>query len=71
MSKINIFAPKEQQLEGLRFVLKHCTPQQFERSLSILVANKFMSKSNKHKLIKDMRHILGIGYKEYTIKYKK
>lgn len=58
-------APREQQLEGLKAVLKNCTPQQFLQALDNLTKNNFMSKSQKHRLIKDMRHLLNMSYTEY------
>ena len=59
------YAPREQQLEGLRSTLKQVTPQQFLHALDTLVAAKMMSKSDRHRLIKDMRHILGMSWEDF------
>ena len=60
-----MFVPKAQQLEGLRETLKQITPKQFLNALNSLIAAKMISKSDKHRLIKYMRHILGMSYQDY------
>jgi hypothetical protein len=68
--KYSIYAPNEQQIEGLKSVLATVPFEVFLLSLERLVAAKFMSKSRKHLLIKRARHILGISYQDYLTKYK-
>jgi len=68
--KLRIYAPNEQQIEGLRATLKTISFQTFLMSLERLVAAKFMSKARKNLLIKRARHILGISYQDYLTKYK-
>ena len=62
---MNQHAPREQQLEGLRCVLKQVPLMVFVKALKNLVANRFLSKSEMHKYIKDARHIMGLSYDDY------
>lgn len=57
--------PREQQLEGMKFVLARVDFQVYLKALDTLVRQGWMSKSLKHKYIKDARHILGMPYEEY------
>ncbi len=68
----NPFVPIEQQIEGLTSVLEKVSPQQFLHALDVMVRDGMMSKSNKHLLIKRMRHILGMTHEQYlNLKGKK
>ena len=58
------FVSNEQQIEGLTSTLKQVSPQQFLHALDVLVRDGMMSKSNKHRLIKRMRHILGMTHEQ-------
>lgn len=71
MSKMSIYAPNEQQIEGLKGTLKQISFSDFLASLERLQAAGMLSKSFKHKLIKRARHILGISYDDYIKKYKR
>lgn len=57
-----MFAPKEQQIEGMKFTLKQIGFKEYCRALRNLCANGMCSKSEMHKRIKMARHILGIPY---------
>lgn len=60
------FAPPEQQIEGLKFVVKQIDIRTFEWSLDMLVWHKFISKSQRSKLTKRYRKIAGkTGHKIY------
>lgn len=68
--KARLFAPNEQQIEGLKSTLKNVSFESFLLALERLVAAKMLSKSRKQLLIKRARHILGISYHDYLAKYR-
>jgi hypothetical protein len=70
MKKVSMYAPNSQQIEGLTFVLKTVSFDEFLRSLERLTAAEMMSKAHKHRLIARARHILGISYNDYVTKYR-
>jgi hypothetical protein len=61
---MNYLAPKEQQLQGLKTVLSSVPYPTFLRALDNLVYNKFLSKSQAHKLRKQARHLLNLEWEE-------
>jgi len=61
----SIFVSNEQQIEGLKFTSKLVSMREFSRSTATLVREGFMRRSERHKLIKKMRHIKGISWEEY------
>lgn len=63
--KNKIFTSKEQQIEGLKFVAKHVTVKAFERTLDILVWNRFFTKSRAHSRRDLFRKALNLSYDEY------
>ena len=60
-----LFAPKEQQIEGLKSTLSQVSFDTFLLAIERLTAAEMMSKSHKSRMIKQARHILGISYEEY------
>lgn len=67
---MNLFAPKEQQDEGLRFILSTVPFPVFLQSLRKLIEAGMLSKAKQAGLIKRARHILGVSYQTYVSKYK-
>lgn len=56
---------KEQQLEGLKAVWSRVSFKTFLLALKRLVAAKFLTKSERHQLIKWAREHYGISYEEF------
>lgn len=69
--KLSMFASKEQQIEGLKTVLKQISFASFLISLGKLYAADMLTKAHKERIIKMARDILGISYTEYINKYKR
>jgi hypothetical protein len=60
-----VFASKEQQLEGMKFVARHASLRRYSRSVKFLVGFRYMTKSQGHKRIKMFRKLKGISYDDY------
>jgi hypothetical protein len=61
---------KQQQKEGIKFVLNQISFDTFLLALERLTVSEMMKKSHKHALIKMARDILGISYQTYITKHK-
>ncbi len=59
------YVSSEQQIEGLKHVVRQFSIKEFERSLDVLVWNRFMSKSKRSKLLRRYRKIADISYDDW------
>jgi hypothetical protein len=66
MKDVSGIVPREQQLEGLKWVLTQVSFNQLCHSLDVLENRNFLSSSQRNKIVTDARHILGIPYKKRT-----
>jgi hypothetical protein len=62
------YAPPEQQKEGLKFVTKQFTINQFEHACNVLVQQRWMTRSRKKKLLSWFREHIGLSYMEWRRK---
>ena len=60
--KASLHAPREQQLEGLKWVLTQVSFLQLHKALDILEHRLYVSSSQRKKILADARHILNIKY---------
>jgi hypothetical protein len=67
---MNLFAPKAQQIEGLKSMLGLVSFSTFLASIERLTATGMLTKSHKGRLISWARDILGISYEHYNTKYR-
>ena len=59
------WASPEDQQKGLEFIAKFVTMDEYERTLDIMVWKRWMSKAKRRVLLRRLRKIKGISYKEW------
>ena len=66
--KNNLFASREQQREGLKWILSITSLKTLCRALDVLEYDEYITGAHRNRIIKDARHILGISHKDFIDK---